>query len=298
MGYTEEKGMLENMQQLLAFLAASCPSLVHISLPYLTTFNFQPTNQLRLLVNSFTNLRSLTIKMCETSKGFEQLAMLHSLENLHLVFSNDRKSQEKLSIVFASLKRLRKVTIGAVSYHTSRPGPARAIFVNALVSSNPDLKEICTDTWEGGVKVSQEDKSILKKKCIKHHEVYTIPDSDMESEEEDEVDDEEEDEVDDEAEDEVDDEADSDEDSDGSEEMENSESSGEESSEDDIEGEIVYYFDGNGADEADIEGGEGGANFSGGERSILLKIAFLSFTLLSLVCYLRLYGNYFFGNLF
>ena len=152
--------------------------------------------------------------------------------------------------------------------------------MKALVSSNPELKEICTDTWEGGVRVSQEDKSILKEKGIKHQEVYTIPDSDMESEEEDEVDDE----------------ADSDEDSDGSEEMENSESSGEESSEDDIEGEIVYYFDGNGADEADIEGSEGSVSISGEERS--MKIAYLSFTLLSLVCYLRLYGNYFFGNLF
>ena len=120
--YTEEKGMLENMQQLLAFLAASCPSLLHISLPYLTTYNFPPTNQLRLLVNSFPNLRSLTIKMYEGSKGIEQLVKLSSLENLHLVFSNDRKSQEKLSTVFASLKRLRKVTIGAVSYDPSRPG--------------------------------------------------------------------------------------------------------------------------------------------------------------------------------
>ena len=40
--YTEERGMLENLQQLLAFLAASCPSLVHISLPYLTAFNLPP----------------------------------------------------------------------------------------------------------------------------------------------------------------------------------------------------------------------------------------------------------------
>merc|ERR1712192_4050 len=101
-----------------------------------------------------------------------------------------------------------------------------------------------------------------------------------------------------EEEDEVDDEADSDEYSDGSEELENSESIGEESSEDDIEGEIVYYFDGNGADEADIEGSEGSVSNSGEERS--MKIAYLSFTftLLSLVCYLGLYGNYFFGNLF
>ena len=119
--YTEEKGMLENMQQLLAFLAASCPSLVHISLPYLTTYKFPPTNQLRLLVNSFPNLRSLTIKMYDTSKGIEQLAKLSSLEHLHLVFSNDRKSQEKLSTVFSSLKRLRKVTIGSVSFATSIP---------------------------------------------------------------------------------------------------------------------------------------------------------------------------------
>ena len=77
--YTEERGMLENMQQLLAFLATSCPSLVHISLPYLTTFNFPPTNQLRLLVNVFPNLRSLTIKMCETSKGFEQRVYLSQM---------------------------------------------------------------------------------------------------------------------------------------------------------------------------------------------------------------------------
>ena len=120
--YTEERGMLENLQQLLAFLAVSCPSLVHISLPYLTAFNLPPTNQLRLLVNSFPNLRSLTIKMYDsTSKGLEHLANLSSLENLHLVFTNDRKSQEKLSSVFASLKRLRRVTIGAVSFDPSRP---------------------------------------------------------------------------------------------------------------------------------------------------------------------------------
>jgi len=247
--------MLENMQQLLAFLAASCPSLVHISLPYLTAYNFPPTNQLRLLVNSFPKLKSLTIKMCETSKGLEQLAKLRSLEHLHLVFSNDRKSQEKLSIVFASLKRLRKVTIGAVSYHPSRPGPASAIFVKALVSSNSDLKEICTDTWEGGVKVSKKDKSTLKKKGIRHHEEDTIPDSDIESEEEDEVDNEE----------------DSDVDSDSPDETE---SSGAESSEDEIEGGV----DENIANEAE-------ANLNGEERSsVWLRIAAFFFTLLSLVC--------------
>ena len=131
--YTEEKGMLENMQQLLAFLAASCPSLVHISLPYLTTYKFPPTNQLRLLVNSFPNLRSLTIKMYEGSKGIGQLAKLSSLEHLHLVFSNDRKSQEKISTVFSSLKRLRKVTIGSVCYDSSRPGR-----VNKLLTSKFD----------------------------------------------------------------------------------------------------------------------------------------------------------------
>ena len=162
--------------------------------------------------------------------------------------------------------------------------------MKALVSSNPDLKEICTDTWEGGVKVSKKDKSTLKKKGIRHHEEDTIPDSDIESEEEDEVDDE----------------GDSGEDSDSSGGMENSESSEEESSEDEIEGGIEEHsadeadIEGSEADivvgEADIEGSEGGANFSGEETSsIWLRIAF--FALLSLVCYLRLYGNYFFGNL-
>ena len=121
--YIEEKEMLENMKQLLAFLAASCPSIVHISLPYLTTFNHPRSNQLRLLANSFPNLRSLVIKMYDaTSEGLQQLAKLHSLEHLYLGFINDRKSQKELSIVFASLKRLRTVTIGGVGYHSSKPG--------------------------------------------------------------------------------------------------------------------------------------------------------------------------------
>ena len=102
---------------------------------------------------------------------------------------------------------------------------------------------------------------------------------------------------------EVDDEEDSGEDSDSSGEMEYSESSEEDSSEDEIEGGIEEHeadIEGSEADivvgEADIEGSEGGANFSGEETSsIWLRIVF--FALLSLVCYLRLYGNYFFGNL-
>merc|ERR1719209_2245745 len=189
-----------------------------------------------------------------TSKGIEQLANLSSLENLHLVFSNDRRSQEKLSSVFASLKRLRKVTIGAVSFDPSRPGPVTAIFVKALVNSNPDLKEICTDTWEGGVKVSKKDKSMLKKKGIQHHEEDTIPDSDIESEQEDDVDDEE----------------DSDVDSDSPDETQ---SSGAESSEDEIEGGV----DENIANEAE------GASIGGEERSsVWLRIAAFFFTLLSL----------------
>ena len=73
--YTEEEEMLQNMQQLLAFLAASCPSLVHISLPYARTYNFPPTNQLRLLVNSFPNLSSLIIKMYETSNWLNSAAL-------------------------------------------------------------------------------------------------------------------------------------------------------------------------------------------------------------------------------
>lgn len=278
MKYTEERGMLENLQQLLAFLAASCPSLVHISLPYLTAFNHPPTNQLRLLVNSFPNLRSLTIKMYDsTSKGLEHLANLSSLENLHLVFTNDRKSQEKLSSVFASLKRLQRVTIGAVSFDPSRPRPVSAIFVKALVNSNPDLKEIYTDTWEGGVKVSKKDKSILKKKGIRHHEEDLIPDSDMETEEED-------------------DEEESDEDSDGSEDLsedsdsaeeENSESGGEEgSAEDEVEGGIEE----SGGDEDGIEGSATGADIGSEERSsVWWRIS--SFTLLAF-----LFGNYLFAN--
>jgi len=281
--YTEEKGMLENMQQLLAFLAAFCPSLVHISLPYLTTYNFPPTNQLRLLANSFPNLRSLTIKMYEGSKGIEQLAKLSSLEHLHLVFSNDRKSQEKLSNVFASIKRLRKVTIGAVSFDPSRPGPATAIFVKALVNSNPDLEEICTDTWEGGVKVSKKDKSTLKKKSIKHHEEDTIPDSDIESEEDGEIEDEED------SDDDSDSSEDHSEDGDSSEEMRNSEES---SGEDEIGGGIGDGEDG-------IEGSVDGASVSGEERSSVcwripsFFLSDLSFILLtSIIC---LFGNYFFG---
>ena len=127
--------------------------------------------------------------------------------------------------------------------------------MKALVSSNSDLKEICTDTWEGGVKVSKKDKSTLKKKGIRHHEEDTIPDSDIESEEEGEVDNEE----------------DSDVDSDSPDETE---SSGAESSEDEIEGGV----DENIANEAE-------ANLNGEERSsVWLRIAAFFFTLLSLVC--------------
>ena len=155
-----------------------------------------------------------------------------------------------------------------------------AIFVKALVNSNPDLKEIYTDTWEGGVKVSKKDKSILKKRGIQHHEEDSIPDSDMETEEEDDVEDEEE----------------SDEDSDGSEdrsedsdsaEEENSESGGEEgSAEDEVEGGIEE----SGGDEDGIEGSATGADISSEERSsVWWRIA--SFTLLAF-----LFGNYLFAN--
>merc|ERR1712192_47148 len=115
-----------------------------------------------------------------------------------------------------------------------------------------------------------------KKKGIKHHEEYSIPDSD-ESEEEGNED--------------SDSSEDRSEDSDSAGDIENNESSGEESSEDEIEGGI----DENSANEADFEVSEGGVSVVGEERSMLLRIAYLSFTLLSLVCYHRLYGNYFFG---
>ena len=172
--------------------------------------------------------------------------------------------------------------ISFIYYNITKPvflGPVSAIFVKALVNSNPDLKEIYTDTWEGGVKVSKKDKSILKKKGIRHHEEDSIPDSDMETEEEDDVEDEEE----------------SDEDSDGSEdrsedsdsaEEENSESGGEEGSEDEVEGGIEE----SGGDEDDIEGSATRADISSEERSsVWWRIA--SFTLLAF-----LFGNYLFAN--
>ena len=151
-----------------------------------------------------------------------------------------------------------------------------AIFVKALVNSNPDLKEICTDTWEGGVKVSKKDKSILKKKGIEHHEENTIPDSDDEPEES-EVEDEDGDSSEDRSED-----------SDGPEEMENSESSGEESSEDEIGGEIEHD-----------EGSVTGDNVNGKEKRSSVWRRIVSFSLVSLIlaAHLRLFGNYFFGNL-
>ena len=120
--YSEMDGYFEHMQQLLAFLAASCPSIIHVSLPYLTTYDFPPTNQLKLLVSSFPHITSLTIKMYESSKGLEELAKLHKLKQLHLCFLNDKKSQLKLCTVFASLRDLRKVTIGAASFHSNSPG--------------------------------------------------------------------------------------------------------------------------------------------------------------------------------
>ena len=127
--------------------------------------------------------------------------------------------------------------------------------------------------------MSKKDKSILKKKGIRHHEEDLIPDSDMETEEEDDVEDEEE----------------SDEDSDGSEDHsedsdsaeENSESGGEEgSAEDEVEGGIEE----SGGDKDDIEGSATGADISSEERSLVWwRIA--SFTLLAF-----LFGNYLFAN--
>ena len=171
--------------------------------------------------------------------------------------------------------------------------------MKALVNSNPDLKEICTDTWEGGVKVSKKDKSILKKKGIEHHEENTIPDSDDEPEES-EVKDEDGDSSEDRSEDSDGPEEmensessgesseDRSEDSDGPEEMENSESSGEESSEDEIGGEIEHD-----------EGSVTGDNVNGKEKRSSVWRRIVSFSLVSLIlaAHLRLFGNYFFGNL-
>merc|ERR1712013_85117 len=118
-----------------------------------------------------------------SSKGLEELAKLHKLKQLHLSFLNDKKSQLKLCNAFSSLRDLRKVTIGGGGFHGNSPGPSSAIFVKALVKSNQNLKEITSDTWEGGVKISSRDKNILLQKNIKLNEEYGIPDSDEESDE-------------------------------------------------------------------------------------------------------------------
>ena len=143
------------------------------------------------------------------------------------------------------------------------------------MNSNPNLKEVCTDTWEGGVKVSKKDKATMKKKGIEHHEEDSIPDSDIDSEES-----------------EVDDEEHSDENSDSSEDgsedsddsEESSESSGEESSEDEIEVEMKE----NGVGKDGIEGSVTGGDISRERNSMWWRIAFFLFTLLAL-----LFANYF-----
>merc|ERR1712013_378334 len=119
-----------------------------------------------------------------SSKGLEELAKLHKLKQLHLSFLNDKKSQLKLCNAFSSLRDLRKVTIGGGGFHSNSPGPSSAIFVKALVKSNRNLKEITSDTWEGGVKISSRDKNIILQKNIKLNEEYGIPYSDEESDEE------------------------------------------------------------------------------------------------------------------
>ena len=137
------------------------------------------------------------------------------------------------------------------------------------MNSNPKLKEVFTDTWEGGVKVSKKDKAIMKKKGIEHREEDSIPDSDIDSEES-----------------EVDDEEHSDENSDSSEEDsdDSEESSGEESSEDEIEEEMNE----NGAGEGGIEGSVTGGDIGREERNLLWwSIVFSLFTFLSF-----LFGNY------
>ena len=167
--------------------------------------------------------------------------------------------------------------------------------MKVLIGSNPDLEVIFADTWAGGVKVSEEDKFLLKEKGIKFHEEYSIPDSDIESE--DESGDEDEESSDEDAEDsdedldEDSDEEDLDEDSDS---VENSETSGEESFEDDTD--IGVDVEENIDDGNDLEGIEAEAK-NIGSRGLWWIIASYFFTLVSLlVSHIRLTGNYLFGN--
>ena len=158
-----------------------------------------------------------------------------------------------------------------------------------LIGSNPDLEVIFADTWAGGVKVSEEDKFLLKEKGIKFHEEHSIPDSDIESE--DESGDEDEESSDEDAVNEEDSDEDLDEDSDS---VENSETSGEESFEDDTD--IGVDVEENIDDGNDLEGIEAGAKNIGSE-GLWWTIASYFFTLVSLlVSHIRLTGNYLFGN--
>ena len=166
--------------------------------------------------------------------------------------------------------------------------------MKVLIGSNPDLEVIFADTWAGGVKVSEEDKFLLKEKGIEFHEEHSIPDSDIESEDESGDEDEEssdEEEDSDEDLDEDSDEEDLDEDSDS---VENSETSGEESFEDDTDIEVDVgenIVDGN-----DLEGIEAEAKKIG-SKGLWWTIASYFFTLVSLlVSHIRLIGNYLFGN--
>ena len=161
--------------------------------------------------------------------------------------------------------------------------------MKVLIGSNPDLEVIFADTWEGGVKVSEEDKFLLKEKGIKFHEEHSIPDSDIESE--DESGDEDEESSDEDAVNEEDSDEDLDEDSDS---VENSETSGEESFEDDPD--IGVDVGENIDDGNDLEGIEAGAKNIGSE-GLWWTIASYFFTLVSLlVSHIRLTGNYLFGN--
>ena len=165
--------------------------------------------------------------------------------------------------------------------------------MKVLVGSNPDLEVIFADTWEGGVKVSEEDKFLLKEKGIKFHEEHSIPDSDIESE--DESGDEDEESIDEDAVNDAVVEEDSDEDLDeDSDSVENSETSGEESFEDDTD--IGVDVGENIVDGNDLEGIEAEAK-NIGSRGLWWIIASYFFTLVSLlVSHIRLTGNYLFGN--
>jgi hypothetical protein len=174
MGYSEN---MANTQQVLAFVAATCPNLRHLAISCL--YAEENTNPLRLIAASFPQLVSLKIKHCESDKGIDQLGQFAKLTHLYIKITNDTRSQDHLTVAFRQLHSLRRVTVEAVGFYPEDL-PSEAGFIRALVESNLSLEEVVTDTWEGGVRVSTKDKNLLKMKGIKFMEKEEFLDSSFE----------------------------------------------------------------------------------------------------------------------